>query len=357
MHYTFHLNESRIIDLFLFPQCVNLSTIQSEEFKNSNLSEYAPPTLLEEFKTMEDALKPFEKEIHKFYYERFNIPELLMKKITLFGYQSATDYLDALEELDEMTILQSILTKLYLVIEDTDTVDDETIEKLTKDAHAQINLLDTLEADDQEKWKLSSLLRHPKATTAQWIALIKKLEPIFEGFYQSKREDIENLGHRLVTELNDTDGDAFSQLTNGVVHKSVVPSGNILVSFVECVGIQINVTSSVPYILWGLEIESFLKHMHKAKESELKERVNLYKNLGDKTRYEVIRLIAQGVESAKEIAHTLGVSQPTISYHINNLLISKVILLERIDNKYVHKVNFDQLEQAYQAMLKDFGKE
>ena len=59
--------------------------------------------------------------------------------------------------------------------------------------------------------------------------------------------------------------------------------------------------------------------------------------------------------SAKEIAQMLGVSQATISYHISNLVTSKILVLDKNEGKFAYRVNFEHLESVYQAMREDFG--
>lgn len=356
MQYTFHPIESRIIDLLFFPQGVDF-TMDSKEcedfFENKN---YAPEHLFEEFKSIEESLKPFEKRVRKFYYETYSLPRLLLNNYSPFGYSSAELYLDMLEQEDEQAIQISILSKLYLDVKDSDTVDDSVIRRIAQDINQQMDLIGAVDLDDDEKWKLVGLIRDSKSLTLEWIQLMRELQPLFASYYAKKVNQIEALGNRLVKEFNESDGEAISILTKDMMNKSLIPSGRILISCIRPVGILLYATLPAPFVFWGLNMESYVKFVEEARESELKERVLVFKNLGDKTRYEVVKLIAQGVESAKTISKILDVSQPTVSYHINNLQLSKILYIERVDSKYRYKVNFEQLQKCYLAMLKDFGK-
>lgn len=356
MQYTFHPIESQIINLLFFPQCVEFSKHEAECAKLGECNEFSSESLTEEFQRIEATLKPFEKRIQRFYYDTYSIPRLLLKNYSPFGHSSVESYLEHLENEAEQNLLTCIVIKLYLDIREESSVCDEVIQQISQDIHAQMNVLDSLETTPDEKWKLANLLRNPKVLITEWLALLHELLPIFAVYYDSKKEQVEQLGLRLIQQLNETDGNALVGLSNGMINKSLVPSGRILVSCIEPVSIQIYYTPKTPFVLWGLEMESFIKYLQITREIDLRERVNLFKILGDKTRYEVVCMIAHGVDSAKTIATTLGVSQPTISYHINNLVTSKIVFLERVDQKYIHKVNFEMLEKTYQAMLHDFGK-
>jgi DNA-binding transcriptional ArsR family regulator len=357
MQFRFFTLESKIVDLLLFPTLVSFSERYESQLGSNNYIDLLPQEGLTFYKEIESALKPFEKEINLFYFdsfENYQFPELLLKHYSPFGYASISDYLAKIESLTEQELLCSFLSKIYLMASDKEKVEDEVIHALTTDISLQIDLIEQVDLSDEDKWKLAGILRQPKLMTAKWLSLIKSLESLFEGFYQQKKEQIEDLGARISDELNASNGESLLPMSNGLVNRTLLPNGNILISFIQGYAIRINTSSSTPYLSWGLDIESVLEGIKNAKEADLKERVLIFKNLGDKTRYEVVKLIAEGVASAKEIAQILGVSQATISYHINNLTSSKLLLLQKEDAKYTYKVNFEQLERAYRGMLEDF---
>lgn len=356
MQYTFHPIESQIVDLLFFPQGVDFSSHKKECLNFEECNEYAPESLTEEFQRIEASLKPYENRIHRFYYETYSLPRLLLKNYSPFGHSSPDSYLEHLGKEAEQDLLTCIVSKLYLDIKEERTINDIAIQRVTQDIHEQMNLIDSLETSPEEKWKLANLIRNPKAMIREWLDLLHELMPLFSDYYNGKKEQVEQFGLKLSKQINETDGNALVGLSNGMLNKLLMPSGRILVSCIEPIRIVIYYSPSTPFVLWGLEMQAFIQYLQTTRESELRERINHFKNLGDKTRYEVVRLIAQGVDSAKTIATTLGVSQPTISYHINNLLTSKIILLERVDQKYVYKVNFEILEKTYLNMLHDFGK-
>jgi DNA-binding transcriptional ArsR family regulator len=107
------------------------------------------------------------------------------------------------------------------------------------------------------------------------------------------------------------------------------------------------------YIAWGLRMEEAFKRIKEINENKISERLKIFKNLGDRTRYEVVRLIASGVTFTKEIAKALGVTSATISYHINNLLQSKIIKIDRTENRYGYVVDHKLLEEIISGLKED----
>lgn len=357
MRYKFYPTESRIMDLLAFPECIEFGKAQKEEIdNNNNYIDLLPESNLRLFKSMEEALKPYKSRIYKFYFEDCSLPSLICKNFPPFGYGKYKDYISFLKDLDVEEILMSYISRIYDLSNNNQPIDEEVLNQLMEDKSKQIELLETLQLPDDEKWKLSKILRQPKEMLMEWVELIEEVEPLFDKFYKEKESEVLALGNRMEEAFNRTKGDAISELSDNIVKKELLPNGNILISFINSYSIELNTRSKVQYTRWGLDIETLLKNIKDAEENAIRERVILFKNLGDKTRYEVVRLIGKGVESAKEISELLNVSQATISYHISNLTSSKIIVLEKNEGKYNYKVNLEFLEKTHRLMMEDFTK-
>lgn len=100
-------------------------------------------------------------------------------------------------------------------------------------------------------------------------------------------------------------------------------------------------------------MEEAFRKMKEINENKIVERVQIFKNLGDKTRYEVLKLIAEGETSVKNIANQLGVSSATISYHINNFLTSKIIKFDKGKNKLNYVIDYELLEEVIKGLKDD----
>ena len=179
--------------------------------------------------------------------------------------------------------------------------------------------------------------------------------PIFQAMYSLYEVEIKTYGEKLVGFLNEKGPQGLEDITFSMVKPGVLDLGetNILISLVFSYAISIVTTAKISYVAWGLKMEEAFKYMKEINENKTNERIQVFKNLGDKTRYEVAKLIASGENSTKEIAKALGVSSATISYHINNLLTSKIIKLDKVDNKHFHVVDYDLLEEVIRGIMED----
>ena len=150
-------------------------------------------------------------------------------------------------------------------------------------------------------------------------------------------------------------GDSLNQVTNGVLKDSSVPgeTKNIFISYFNSYTIQIYSVLKPNFVAWGFMLEKFFEQLIEQNENELLERILLFKNLGDKTRYEVLKCVAKGITSTKIIAEQLGVSSATISYHLSNLATCKLITLLRQEGRYHYVVNHDLIDQCFTDLKKD----
>ncbi len=103
-------------------------------------------------------------------------------------------------------------------------------------------------------------------------------------------------------------------------------------------------------------MEDSFKKLYEIREDKLSERVKIFKALGDKTRYETLKLLANGVTSIKEIAKSLNVSSATISYHINEFLTSGIITLKFENNKKAgYKIDYSKLTEVMNELKVDLN--
>jgi len=79
-------------------------------------------------------------------------------------------------------------------------------------------------------------------------------------------------------------------------------------------------------LILGAKSLEVIQHVIQTRLDKQQERINVFKNLGDKTRYQIFCEIAKGTKSVKKIAEQLGITSATVSYHINELVLSNLVV-------------------------------
>ncbi len=362
MNYIFREKESYLYDALLFPGMIYY---EEEDIKNSedNYNEYITESSIAMIKEMHDLIMPFEDEVRKFYFkggEERHFIQLLMVSNPILGEYNPVEYLKNLEKKSEKDLLFEAIYALDYFDQDMERQDKQASELIAK------NLVDNqekvmpwingLSINNDSKWQLYSFMQDPKKVLESYVALMMEIIPIFDKFYEKYRENVIVYGENFIERLYATEGDSLSSLSNGLISESILGHQgdmDILISLTYSLGIMLNTASVKPYITWGYEVENVFLAIKDHEANQIVERVTFFKNLGDKTRYEVLMNIAKGITSTKIIAKNLSVSSATISYHLNNLVTAKLIYLAQIEGKYTYKVNEEVIKRTFDGFMRD----
>ncbi|HLS54399.1 MAG TPA: winged helix-turn-helix domain-containing protein, partial [Tissierellaceae bacterium] len=243
---------------------------------------------------------------------------------------------------------------------DFQTYSKEAIKQAEKIANSKdklISFIKDLPIESNIKWDLFVVLEEAREHMKKYVSLMKKILPIFNEIYRAYKEKVNEYGIYLTGFLNKYGAKGLNDISYSLIDPKLMDSeeNNILISITGAYSIRIMGSTEKNYIAWGLKIEEAFKQMKEINENKTNERVQIFKNLGDKTRYEVVKLIAAGESSTKVIAEALNVSSATISYHLNNLVTSKIIKLDKYNGKYGYIIDYKLLEDVIWGFKEDLN--
>lgn len=352
--FEFYPTESKILDYLYLPTLIHFKEKEEQE---SNYEDEIAEEIRKVFRVINSKLKPYSSILCKYYLDEVNIIFLLATRHSFFGYKNINDYLEYLLTLGDEEILKAIIYGLKM--KEMKTYDKqqaiELAEIIIKDEAQIMSFISSLEYSGEIKWQLLWFSKSPKKYLADCIGALRNIEPIFNEYYIPQESYIYEYSNEFQRRLNSMEGDPLSQITNGIVKSNTIidDTKRFVVSYFGSYTIHIYGSSTPAFMAWGLEIEKVFKKLIEKDEHRLTERILLFKNLGDRTRYEVLKCIAKGITSTKVIAEQLGVSSATISYHLNNLLTSKLIVFLQQEGRYDYVVNHDFIEQCYKDFKED----
>lgn len=362
MRFQFHEKASYINDFLLFPHYVHHKKEEEASAKEESYAEFIGEASKERAKAMQELLLPYKERLDPFYFdmtEDLSLMALISIRYTFLEEEDALTYLRKVQANKDEELVEALLYGLALFENREEDRNLEELRSLTKNLARHpgdiMPWLSRLGITSDAKWHLYAFTQNPREQIEAYVQVMTELYPVFEAYYQEYRAEVAAYGRAFEEKLTTSGGEALVAMSNGIVKESLLPGddGHFLVSRMNPYAIKINSSSTPPYLEWGLEIEAFISAIKKQNENALQERVQLFKNLGDKTRYEVLLAIAQGITSTKVIAQRLGVTSATISYHLNSLVTVKLIRLEQQEGKYSYVVNRELLTQA----LADFQEE
>lgn len=353
MKFQFLPKQSKIVDFLYFPKCLYQKEILEDSNRLNNYKEAIDHAYFDTLEHYKSLLAPFGKEIEIFYNRNFHdleFADFFIKNISPHLFETSQQYLDHLLSLDQQTIKQYIINQLNQ--ENGRETSDLT---LTSNSQDISRFLENYPLDATAKWNLLLILQEPKLYLRRYVDLMLKLWPLFVNVYDPMEEEVTHYGHYLEDYLNKHGEEGLQDITNTLINeKYFLNEENLL--FISALFPYTIIISDGPnnnQIYWGMKVEAAMKKIKEINVDKLNDRVQTFKYLGDKTKYEVLRHISRGITSTKEIARLTNVSSATISYHINAFLTSKIILLDNNNRKFSYVVNYKLLSE----FLNDFRQD
>ena len=351
MKFKFNADVSRIYDYLLFPR---IYYAHDEEDEEGLLEQVVDEQYLSFINKMSTDLAPFETEIGQYYqkgvYAQYEFCNILLHAFKIYDYQSEHEYLNDLMQMDDDEFRNEIIKSLL-------SMETELSESDLNQSNA-IKYINGLKIDPANKWNLLMMVQNPKEHLQNFINLLRKTQPYFDQYYQKTLPMMMSTGERLSKMLSGKDtNDVFKGITKNSIDYDF--SG-----FDECF---LYISSVFPYSLrfisseecrfvWGMYMEKSFEKIQEMHENKMIQRVKIFKSLGDQTRYETLKLLAQGVTSIKDIASQLDVSSATISYHINEFLTSGVVIISREKNKKAgYIIDHKRIEEVIDNLKKDLN--
>jgi DNA-binding transcriptional ArsR family regulator len=353
MKFNYNEDVSRILDYLIFPRIYYFVS----EYKNSHDDTFVKvidEQYLEFAEKMRSKLEPSSDDIKTFYqddiYSNNDFYNILINAFPVHEYENEHQYLDELVKIDELTFKEKIIHSL-LNLENESAVDSE----LALDENSALQYINELKIDASNKWNLLMIIQKPKEQLKKFIELLNQYESLFYDYHKQSIDQMNLVGKRLESMLSKNTKKSFDELTYHSIDYDFNSGecGYIYVSSIFPYTMRISEEDPLR-IVWGVQMEKSFKRVHEIIDDQLTQRVKVFKALGDKTRYETLKLLSQGVSSIKQIAQTLDVSSATISYHINEFLTSGIVHIRRgKETKSTYQVDYERLNLILKAFKED----
>ncbi|SHJ42920.1 DNA-binding transcriptional regulator, ArsR family [Clostridium cavendishii DSM 21758] len=356
MKYEFYYESSKIYDFLNFPK---LSLYTKKDFDDCNLELLEDALESNLILNIQNQLEKYKKDIEKFYMNDFPFSLCLIKTYDILNYKNIDDYIKLLESLNDNQIVTSLI--YHILISENQSYYDEKLMAsaldISQDKNSVIEVINSSSLNGETKWNLFCIVQEPIKKLKSYINLMRNIEPIFNEFYKQYEANVKTCGERLI-EILETQGiDGLISITNGVLGKNLLDKNeiNLVVSAFFKYQICLIGSSKIPYLAWGLNSEEICKKLKEEDENKLKQRIAIFKNLGDETRYKVLIHIINGTKSLKEISEKTNVSINTVSYHVKNLLACDIIKLNKINNSLVYELNTELLQDSIDSLKLDLN--
>ncbi len=363
MKFNIDIKQSYLYDYLQFPRMFYVDENPENEDSMFYIALQKDPAYLEDIQSIKKLLSPYEDAFTKFYGNdelgNYDFSYLIEIAFPLVGFETLESYFDYILSHDAEIIKAELIKALLISDADSDSEKSDDLtqraQMLCNDQNALIRVLKEVPTDEQYRWELLMNITNPQTAIRQFHEILQNIYHVFDTYYLEKKTKLEAVKSTLENALNQG-YEAFGSLCNHVVPEEYLKAeGNtFLISVVSPYQMTIRSLFDKPLFIWGLKMEEGFNHLRTMREDAIEKRAHVFKLLGDKTRYNVLCLIASGESSTKNIANQLDVSSATISYHINAFLAYDLIKLSN-QKKRKYELNRTALDKVWSSFLDDLS--
>ena len=317
----FKQEQMEFVNQLLYPILI-LKKDREEERPSSPLEEQLE-VIVEEMRQMSVPLEPYKDNI-LYFYKDDALRMFFVNVKNVLHYRSFEEYAEDLHSMDEEQMKQQLMTTIVKQDEEEIEAEDKVAE-LLGNQFAFLDFLKNLPIDDTLRWNYFTIMSQPKKFVEDFISLHQILKPIFEKVYAEYLPILEKSYQEFETTIQE--------------HPTILAeafSGTKVIEEIDWASDKISVIPSLllsdfffqdsEILILGAKSLEVIQHVIQTRLDKQQERINVFKNLGDKTRYQIFCEIAKGSKSVKGIAEQLGITSATVSYHINELVLSNLVV-------------------------------
>lgn len=317
----FKQEQMEFVNQLLYP-ILMLKKEREEERPSSPLEEQLEG-IVEEMRQMSIPLEMYKDDILYFYKD--DILRLFFINVkTLLDYQSFEEYAEFLQSMDEGVIKQQLMTNIVKQDEEEAAVENK-VEELLGNQFAFLDFLKNLPIDDTSRWNNFTIMSHPKKFVEDFIVLHETIKPIFKKVYAEYLPILEKSYVEFEAAIHEHPK-ILSEAFTGTKEIEEIDWTSDEISVVPTLLLSDFYFEDSKILLLGAKSLEVIQHVIQTRLDKQQERINVFKNLGDKTRYQIFCEIAKGTKSVKKIAEQLGITSATVSYHINELVLSNLVV-------------------------------
>ena len=344
----FKQEQMEFVNQLLYPILI-LKKNRDEERPSSQFEQQLEE-IVEEMKHMSVPLETYMDKILYFYKDDV-LRMFFINVKTLLRYRSFDEYVEFLQSMDEVLIKKQLMTSIVKQDEEELVVEDK-VEELVGNQFAFLDFLKYLPIDDTLRWNYFTIMSQPKKFVEDFISLHQTIKPIFDKVYAEYLPILE----KSYTEFEATIREhptILAEAFTGTKEIEEIDWTSDDISVIPTLLLSDFFFQDSEILLLGAKSLEVIQHFIQTRLDKQQERINVFKNLGDKTRYQIFCEIAKGTKSVKKIAEQLGITSATVSYHINELVLSNLVVQGWNKKDCLKAIHTELITEVMNGLMED----
>lgn len=286
------------------------------------------------------------EDINFYFNDEASISWGFLKDEEMFNFSSIESMIEYLSTLSEDKIKKRFLENL---LEKKDIrISDEEINEILENNIYLLKLVKTIDISDSSKWNIFCFFDEIILYKTKFIELLRLHLKIFKEISNQYSKDIKNT-EKYLEEMIAVEGiEYINQIYNNTVNLSEIHELFICPEFISPYTLAYHLIDNKCYLLVGLKYEESIKKFFG--EDEIEKNLLILRNISDRTRFEIIKMLLENKCYGQEIANNLGITTATVSHHMNYLSMCNLVTLERKDRKIFYTLNKSTIEKVIEFL-------
>lgn len=232
----------------------------------------------------------------------------------------------------------------YRVLKDLskdDTIEEDDLRNILKDEKKTIQFIRNLELESAIKWEVFEFFQEAKPSLEKLAVFLESYYPLCKAVLQKNKAFIEEFNAYLIGGIEDNGEDFIRKNTVGSIDFSDVEEICVASAFFNSHSLSFSYKKNMLHIYFGTKFKEVVKGL--LGEEQMDINLNILKNISDKTRFQILMLLKDKELYGQEIAEKVGITMATVSYHMSYLMISNMVLIEKVGHKGYYKLNKETL--------------
>lgn len=225
-------------------------------------------------------------------------------------------------------------------------------DKSPKNLH---KLLKVAQLSLETKWMLSCLINEPLEFLRDFCNILMEYNKKYPILFKKEKNELLKFTKEQDT-LIEEDGEKYVVgILEHFLKKDYVSSFNEVVvstSFITDLYINIEEETNRALLIIGVNYKKVLKNMKKNNSEE--KHILVLKNMADETRYKILKLLSKKDYYGLELSKILNITTPSVSYHMNYLLLAGLVSVTKKEQKVYYSLNREGLKDTFEFLYKEF---
>ncbi|MCC5910683.1 MAG: winged helix-turn-helix transcriptional regulator [Clostridiaceae bacterium] len=293
-------------------------------------------------------LKEKADDLDFFFGKESAIWKALVYTAKLWECNNIQQFINCVKKLDEIEIKQRLYIKLNRDKEQKVNLEAEKI--INNNKHFFYYIKD-LKINEKEKWNLLCFIEDVDLYVKRFIELIEEYLPIYDNLHDKYKNEELEICNRIQKHINHEEIRYIEDLTKPYVEFRDYREVHVTVSVFNNYNLNFAIENDVLYLYLGLRYEANMKKNIRA--DEMDQSLLVFKNVAEKTRFEIVKFLLHGEHFGQEIAEKLQISTAAVSYQMNYLFAANLVKIKKVDRKVYYVLNKDTVRKAIEFLERE----